>query len=156
MDRPGVSSVLFNPLFIISIKSIAKHAFLSSYKNYTNHNLILNFSHQRKKKKKPPSQNEDCEALCLKFQLLGWMTQQPNPDAGLFILWAYIPYHLLGTTCQFANSKGLKLVKICGLLPAPTSTDSGQNGKMHRAARVCMTCVPMNSNRARQVQCCSC
>lgn len=69
-------------------------------------------------KKKPPSQNEDCEALCLKFQLLGWMTQQQNPDTGLFILWAYLSYHLLGTTCQFVNTKDLKLVKICGLLPA--------------------------------------
>lgn len=116
-DRLGVSSVLFNPLFIISIKSIAKHAFLSSYKYYTNHNLILQFS-QQGGEKKPPSQNEDCEALCLKFQLLGWMTQQPNPDTGLFILWAYLSYHLLGTTCQFVNNKDLKLVKICGLLPA--------------------------------------
>lgn len=148
--RLGVSSVLFNPLFIISIKSIAKHPFLSSYKNYTNYNLILKFS-QRGGLKKPPSKNEDYEGLCLKFQLLGWMTQQPNPDTGLFILWVYISYHLLCNTCQFVNSKGLRLVKICGLLPAPTSTDSGQNGKMRHAAYVCMTCMTMNSNRARQV-----
>lgn len=150
-NRLGVSSVPFNPLFIISIKSIAKHAFLSSYKNYINYNLILKFSQPRGKKKASPYQNEDCETLCLKFQLLGWMARQPNPDTGLFILWACISYHLLGTTCQFVNSKGLKLVKICGLLPAPTSTDSGQNGKMHRAARLSMTHMPINSNRARRV-----
>lgn len=68
--------------------------------------------------------------MCLKFELLGWMTQQPNLDSGLFILWAYISNHLLCTTCQFINSKGLKLVKICSLLPAQINTDSGQNGKL--------------------------
>lgn len=30
----------------------------------------------RVKKKEPPFQHEDCEALCLKFQFLDWMTQQ--------------------------------------------------------------------------------
>lgn len=112
-----------------------------------NPQLYFKFPNREKKKKtNKPTQNEDCEALCLTFQLLGWMTQKPNPDAGLFILWAYISYHLFSTTCQFLNSKGLKLVKICGLLPAPTSIDSGQNGKMCHAACVCMTCIPMNTN----------
>lgn len=77
--------------------------------------------------------------------------KQWNPDTGLFVLWAYISYHLLGTTWQFVNSKGLKLVKICTLMPAPMSIDSGQNRKMHRAARVGMTCRPVNSNQDRQV-----